>query len=488
MPSLFLTFIINALLLINIKSLDENEKLVFVMAHFRHGARAPQRFYKEYKDYVKEEWKIPGELTPSGERMLYLLGLRNHYRYVKDTEFLSEKYDPHELLVYSTRLNRTLISASSQLQGLYPFFSNEEDCSLSQNELEFCFPQVDLSDERIQNDISELKNSSLPNNITLIPIRMISDNDKKMIIFDIPPCNKKRDEIKKKNEDLQSMKDLIKEFNDNYGKNLENFYEGVSSFDLSLIDNFCDAFISDYINGRPLEELKKTEIKFPEVLEYCYKFQSYIFSDWFNGNGNKDLAYLEVSKFMAEFLHYMTQRVKADQNGEKIEEKYDDYSRPKMLMISGHDSTTSMYEIFLQDVFQQKPEFYKATKFATQIAFEVTTSKDNNKTKTDSDYFVNYYFNDERLLRVNMAEFIEKVSPRIWNDKKINEFCGFEENGSSKKNDGKNNNGKNNNITLIIFISTTIVFLLTTIILLIILIKVKKSGVSSSKIESIMAD
>ena len=486
MSCLFLTFLINALLFINIKAEEENEKLVFVMIHFRHGARAPQRFYKGYKDYVKEEWKIPGELTPSGERMLYLLGLRNHYRYIEDIKFLSPKYDPHELLVYSTRLNRTLISASSLLQGLYPFFSQEQDYSLNKEELEFSFPQVDLSDKRIQQDISNLKNKSLPNNITLIPIHMISDNDKKMILFDIPPCNKKRDEIKKKNADLQKLKDLVEEFNEKYGENLENFYEGVSTFDLSLIDNFCDAFISDYINGRPLEELTKTKIEFTEVLDYCYKFQASIFSDWFNGNENRDLAYLEVSKFMKEFLHYMSQRVKADQIGEKIEEKYEDYSRPKMLMISGHDSTTSMYEIFLQDVFEQKPEFYKATKFSTQITFEVTTSNNNNN-KTDSDYFVNYYFDDELLLRVNMAEFVRKVTPRLWSDQKINEFCGFDESDSNNKNNEKDNNGSDDKKTaLIIFITTTVVFLITTIFLLIMLIRIKKNGISSSKIETIL--
>ena len=476
MPSLFMIFLINAsLLFTNIKSEEEKEKLVFVVVHFRHGARAPQRFYKGYKDYAKEEWKIPGELTPSGERMLYLLGLRNHYRYIEDNIFLSSTYDPHELLVYSSRLNRTLISASSHLQGLYPFFSKEKDHLLNENELEFSFPQVNLSDERIQKNILELNNNSLPNNITLIPIYMISDNDKKIILFDIPPCTEKRDKIKKKNEKLKIMQDLEKEFNDNYGENLKNFYEDKPVFDLNLIDSFCDAFISDYINGRPLEELQKTNIEFTEVLNYCYKFQANIFYNWFNGNGKKDLAYLEVSKFMKEILYFMEQRVKADQIGEKIEEKYEDYSRPKMLIISGHDSTTSMYEIFLQDVFEKNPEFYKATKFTTQITFEVTTSNDNNNNKTDKDYFVNYYFDDERLLRVTMAEFVEKVSQALWDDKKINKFCGFEESDSDIK-----------KIALIILICTTAVFLITTIILLIMLINVKKKGISSTKIEAIL--
>ena len=62
----------------------------------------------------------PGELTGIGERMHYLLGFRNRKRYIEEKQFLSEKYDPHEILIYSSYYNRTLVSAASQLQGFYP--------------------------------------------------------------------------------------------------------------------------------------------------------------------------------------------------------------------------------------------------------------------------------------------------------------------------------------------------------------------------------
>ena len=53
--------------------------------------------------------------------MHYLLGLRNRERYITGQyKFLNEKFDPHEILIYSSSLNRTLLSAASQLQGLYP--------------------------------------------------------------------------------------------------------------------------------------------------------------------------------------------------------------------------------------------------------------------------------------------------------------------------------------------------------------------------------
>ena len=52
------------------------DKLVFVLTHFRHGARAPQYYYDldNHLDYVFEKWERPGELTGVGQRMHYLLG------------------------------------------------------------------------------------------------------------------------------------------------------------------------------------------------------------------------------------------------------------------------------------------------------------------------------------------------------------------------------------------------------------------------------
>ena len=98
------------------------DKLVFVLTHFRHGARAPQYYYDQenHLDYILEKWERPGELTAMGQRMHYLLGLRNRERYINNTHFLSEKFDPHEILIYSSQFNRTLLSAESQLHGLYP--------------------------------------------------------------------------------------------------------------------------------------------------------------------------------------------------------------------------------------------------------------------------------------------------------------------------------------------------------------------------------
>ena len=95
-----------------------NDQLIFVMTHFRHGARAPSAL-KNNIDEIGEKWLISGELTAVGERMHYLLGLRNRIRYIDEKKFLSEKFNSNELEVISTNVERTIASLSSHLQGLY---------------------------------------------------------------------------------------------------------------------------------------------------------------------------------------------------------------------------------------------------------------------------------------------------------------------------------------------------------------------------------
>lgn len=106
----------------------KTEKLIFVELQSRHGARAPLNLDREGLDYLGEKWENPGELTGSGQRMEYILGLRNRQRYIIDKyNFLSERYNPHELLVYCSEFNRTMISMIAQLQGLYPMYAKGGD-------------------------------------------------------------------------------------------------------------------------------------------------------------------------------------------------------------------------------------------------------------------------------------------------------------------------------------------------------------------------
>lgn len=67
------------------------------------------------------EWDIgPEQLTPSGERQHYLLGMKRRLKYINDLMFLADEYVPGTIYAESTDYNRTQMSAYSHLWGLYP--------------------------------------------------------------------------------------------------------------------------------------------------------------------------------------------------------------------------------------------------------------------------------------------------------------------------------------------------------------------------------
>jgi hypothetical protein len=55
---------------------EDQDKLIFLYTHFRHGARAPQAVNASFYDMLGHQWTNPGELIGMGQRIHYLLGLK----------------------------------------------------------------------------------------------------------------------------------------------------------------------------------------------------------------------------------------------------------------------------------------------------------------------------------------------------------------------------------------------------------------------------
>ena len=80
--------------------------------------------------------------------MHYLLGLRNRKKYITKEKFLSESFNPHEILIYSSNINRTMVSVSSQLQGFYPQDSDSGEI-LTEEQEKRAYPRVNIDDPEI---------------------------------------------------------------------------------------------------------------------------------------------------------------------------------------------------------------------------------------------------------------------------------------------------------------------------------------------------
>ncbi|XP_030031974.2 prostatic acid phosphatase isoform X2 [Manduca sexta] len=85
---------------------------------YRHGDRTPVNFYPNDPWHNESNWPVkPGQLTNEGKRQHFALGqwLRKRYAHL-----VSANFNPTEIYVRSTDVDRTLMSAQVNLAGMYP--------------------------------------------------------------------------------------------------------------------------------------------------------------------------------------------------------------------------------------------------------------------------------------------------------------------------------------------------------------------------------
>ncbi|XP_066485262.1 prostatic acid phosphatase-like [Tiliqua scincoides] len=106
-----------SLLFVVLLQIASGRKLKFVLLLYRHGDRSPLRNYPKGL-HNESEWPQGfGQLTTVGMQQQFELGQYIKKRY---TGFLSPMYKREEVLIKSTELDRTIMSAQSKLAGLFP--------------------------------------------------------------------------------------------------------------------------------------------------------------------------------------------------------------------------------------------------------------------------------------------------------------------------------------------------------------------------------
>ena len=373
-------------------------EILFVFEHFRHGARSSVFIDKKHMDKYDIPWIGDGELTAIGMRMHYLIGvfIRNKYNNI-----INNNTDPKDILVFSTDLNRTIVSAKAQLLGMFPIGKGLE---LTNSDLKIIKMPKDMPVEGIE-EIKKLKNISSPTTPIVIPIRFF-DERKKYLLTEATDCPKSTFVKKnnyKKNKHLQFF---IDDFIAKYGNKLIKYFELNDTTilrDYYFLLGVTDHFISNYIHKRHLlSSFENSGINLQEFFDDCVLFKNITI---FEIDTGFELGIIAASPIMSNLILFM----------DRIIEKK---PSPKFLMYSGHDYIIAAVELFLNKAFGINCYY---PDFAANQFFELHSDEKNKN------YTVKYFYDGKLLLDIDYLEFKKKINKIVWSQEEITRFCKVEE-------------------------------------------------------------
>ena len=104
---------------------------------------------------------------------------------------------------------------------------------------------------------------------------------------------------------------------------------------------------------------------------------------------------------------------------------------PKFLLLSAHDVTLTPLQIKFLQLFNTS---FKNPVICSFIFIEVYKKDENKKINLSyKDYEVDYYFNDEYMKTIDLNVFIDGLFSGIWDEDKLEEFCGIENEEKKKE-------------------------------------------------------
>ena len=427
-----------------------------------HGARAPNTLDSNYKDFMNHQWIGQNELTGVGLRQSFLVGFRDRLRYIEDEKLISEEYDPRDILVYGSEYNRTLMSASALLHGLFlPGTGPQIDPSL----VERAVPPVDpLTFQEEKEALDNDNYAALPGRMNLVPVHIFFPHEYFTQYENSNQCkglasyeeeNRKRNEVKQFLEEMTEKygDNLIKIFTDKKRNLLEDYDFAYNFFDTTL----CLYFEAADEFNTILQILDKSE---EEVLNDCYKFLS--LNTVGNGKKNdRDFVNYLVSPLFDKILYFIDYRIEKDMKGE---ENYKGYDLPKYFILSGITNTCGAFMAFMNKYFDTNINY---ANFSTNLHLELWRNDTADGKIDESSYRIEYYYNDDFLLSIPYNEFKDKIKPKLINQDKIKRFCTED-----------NSDDKSINWYMIGIIIASIIILI--LIVFIVIILKKRSGENNS--------
>ena len=392
----------------------------FVFSFWRHGARAPiEGFDENNLDLLGENWDNPGELTPSGMRMHYLLGVRNSKLW---GNFISSTYNSKEVYVKSTDYNRTIMSAQSHLQGLFPV---NRGPILNALQKERGIPPVTST---VIDDLkTELGDDPLPNRMQIVPIHIFNPDARSNFAFYNALLCKPLAKIFENNKNFNKNINLVNSINSNWGSLLKQAIKNKNEEwfkDFRNLYIISDTFISDYVDNRPLKSFTDANINVESFLKDAYQLQiQYIFY-YYNGDESLWFAKLSMAPIFSDLLRWMETRIKNDIEG--IE--YTGFAAPKIVLYSTHDTTLGSAQTILADAF--KFDKFYLTAFASSFIFELSRPDGldlSTYTLKVTDYTLKIYYDDAIYKTISYVDFLTAILPYVMTPLEIDNFCKWDE-------------------------------------------------------------
>ena len=424
-------FFIFFIILLLLKYISSEERLIFAFEINRHGARAPAYGVKDGIDLFQEEWTSNGELSDVGKRQLYLLGSGVRKRYIKEYKLLSENYNPQEIYIKSTDYNRTIDSVYSFIQGLYPngFGKNISEKVINNTNITYP-PNINENykkefDNILNKSFLNGTNYALPYNMEILPVHISNPLDDKFLLFDSNYCPALREQLDNvhNNKTIKNYSKKLKE------KTKDLFIESEKKFTNKNIknNNFLDDFWTLYRYEDNLvcnkqderdfsffnEKYKDYNISLEDLIEDAKNF---LVDNYYISNNYTKNAVIDSSTTLKNIVKWMEKAIDIFNNTDSTDINA---TYIKYVIYSAHDLSIGALERFLSLYLNESTMEY--ADFGESRYFELYYDK--NKT-WDRQFQVKYFKGIGKNKKSwQFSSFKYYIDKKAYSKKSINDFC-----------------------------------------------------------------
>ncbi|TSY13802.1 Lysosomal acid phosphatase [Bagarius yarrelli] len=306
-------------------------KLKFVTILYRHGDRSPVKAYPT-DPYQEDSWPQGfGQLSQEGMQQHFELGQFLRKRF---TGFLSKNYTRSEIFVRSTDYDRTLMSAASNLAGLYP-----------PNGSQVFHPGL---------------------NWQPIPIHTVPQDEEKLLSFPIAECPRYQ-LLMNETEKTEIFLNITKTYND-FLEMVKN-KTGLKSTSLGTMWSIYDTLFCEKMHGLSLPAWVT-----PDVMETLKLLKNFGFQILFGFYKREEKCRLQGGILLDQIIKNLSAAATSSLNQQQ-----------KMIMYSAHDTTIVALQEALNVYNGLQPPY------ASCHIFEL--HQDNN----GSFYVAMFYHNDSSV-------------------------------------------------------------------------------------------